>query len=337
MSTTIKDVAALAGVATSTVSRVLSNNPIISESTAERVRAAMQELNYHPNMMAKSLVSQSTMTIGMIFPGPTEQAFSNIFFNEVIRGVIDYTSKHGYDTIVTSANTLAELHKQVVNLVRGRKVDGLIVLSNRFYDAIIEFLTEQEFPFVIIGNSDNPTHYTIDNDNVTAAYDATMYLINQGHKSIGFIGGPKSIVMQRDRALGYTKALEESGLVVRPELIFDNTQQSDMGYLDVPLVMSLESRPTAFVTVSDDVAFGTLQKLQELGYKVPDDVNVIGFNNTIISQLSSPPITSMEIGIYQLGYASVFTLLRILRGDTPKENRLIIPHRLIIRESSGRK
>jgi DNA-binding LacI/PurR family transcriptional regulator len=334
MKVTIKDVAALAGVSPSTVSRVILENPKISQETVAKVKDAIERLNYHPNMMAKSLVSQSTSTVGVIFPGPTEQAFSNVFFNEAIRGIIDYTSKHNYDVIITSANTLAELQKQVVNLVRGGKVDGLIVLSNRFFDSIVQFLTDQKFPFVIIGNSDEPTHFTIDNDNITASYDVTMHLINQGHTSIGFIGGPRSIVMSSDRFLGYSKALEESGIAIRPELIFEYSMYSENNYHEIPLVMSLVNRPTAFVTISDDIAFGIIQKLKELGRKVPEDISVVSFNNTIISQISSPQITSMEIGIYQLGYASIFTLLRILRGEAPKERRLIIPHRLMVRESS---
>jgi DNA-binding LacI/PurR family transcriptional regulator len=334
MKVTIKDVAARAGVSPSTVSRVILENAKISQDTVQKVKAAIEALNYHPNMMAKSLVSQSTKTVAAIFPGPTEQAFSNIFFNEAIRGIIDYSSKHHYDVVISSANTLAELQKHVVNLVRGKKVDGLIVISNRIFDNIVQFLTDEAFPFVIIGNSDVPSHYTVDNDNVSASYDVTMHLINQGHTAIGFIGGPRSIAMSSDRYMGYSLALEEAGIPVRPEFIFEYSMFSDLNFHEIPLVMSLDEHPTAFVTLSDDIAFGVIQKCSELGLKVPEDVAVVSFNNTMISQISSPPITSMEIGIYQLGYASIFTLLRILRGEEPKEKRIIVPHRLMVRESS---
>jgi DNA-binding LacI/PurR family transcriptional regulator len=140
--------------------------------------------------------------------------------------------------------------------------------------------------------------------------------------------------MSTDRFLGYSKALEESGIAIRPELLFEYSMYSDTNYHEIPLVMSLSNHPTAFVTISDDIAFGIIQKLKELGKKVPEDIAVVSFNNTIISQISSPQITSMEIGIYQLGYASIFTLLRILRGEEPSDRRIIIPHRLMVRESS---
>lgn len=335
MNATIKDVAKLAGVSPSTVSRVVQNNPRISEDTSRRVKDAMKTLNYHPNIMARSLVSQSTGTIGMIFGGPTEVAFSNVFFNDAMRGVIDYTSKHGYDTIVASANSYADLHKQVVNLVRGRKVDGLIVLNTRVHDATLEFLTGQNFPFVIIGNSKNPEHHTVDNNNFQAAFDLTQHLLNAGHTTIGFITSTKTQVYANERYKGYLDAITAAGLTHRPELVFENHKLTETNYHEIALAMSLEDHPTAFIAINDDIAFGIIQKLRELNLSVPQDVSVVGFNNAMISQVSNPTITTVDIGTYQLGFTSVFTLLRMLRGETSIENRVIIPHRIIFRESSG--
>jgi DNA-binding LacI/PurR family transcriptional regulator len=335
MSVTIKDVAKIAGVSPSTVSRVISKHSRISPETSRKVRIIMEELGYHPNLMAKSLVSKTTGALGIILPRPAEELFLNLFFAEFFRGIAAQASRAGYDLLMaTGANEREELDS-VTRLVRGRRVDGIILLYSRKNDPIIEFLKKEAFPFVLIGRSvDNPDILSVDNDNILAAYDATKHLITQEHSRIGFISGPSDLVVSNDRMEGYKKALMDAGLPLREEWIVEGEFLQESGYRAMSLIMSLYERPTALVIVDDIVTFGVLKGLTELGYRVPDDISLVSFNNLALSQLTTPPISSIDIGIYQLGYTAFQALVRKVKKEEILQTRFVIPHRLMVRESS---
>ncbi|MFL1675447.1 LacI family DNA-binding transcriptional regulator [Paenibacillus dendritiformis] len=336
MSVTIIDVAKQAGVSPSTVSRVLSNHPRISAKTAQRVREVMADLGYHPNVMAKSLVSKVSNTIAVLLHRPAEELFLNLFFSEVMRGLVTQASRAGFDLLMTTGATEQEELEAVTRLVKGKRVDGVILLYSRRNDPIVSFLEEQQFPFVLIGRSEeHPDILSVNNDNVQAAYDATRHLIDQGHRRIGFVSGPSNLMISKDRMAGYQTALREAGIVGRPEWIVEGEFLQESGYRAMSFFMSLPERPTALVAIDDVVAFGVLRGLMELGYRVPDDLSLVSFNNVPLSELATPPITSVDIGIYQLGYTASQTLIRSIKGE-PMQKRLIIPHRLIVRESSLR-
>ncbi|MBU7316944.1 LacI family DNA-binding transcriptional regulator [Paenibacillus oleatilyticus] len=335
MAITIVDVAKKAGVSPSTVSRVLSNHPRISPATAAKVREVLKELGYHPNIMAKSLVSKTTNTIGLILPRPAEELFQNLFFSEVIRGIVTQSARTGYDLMMTTGTTEREELEAVTRLVKGRRVDGVILLYSRQSDPLISFMLEHGFPFVLIGRSEEfPDILSVDNDNVQAAYDATRHLIAQGHKRIGFVSGPPNLIVSGDRMKGYLQALKDAGIEARPEWIVEGDFLQESGYRAMSFFMCLPERPTAIVVIDDVVAFGVLRGLTELGYKVPDDLSLVGFNNISLSELSTPPISSIDIGIYQIGYTASQTLIRAVKGEAMPQKRVIIPHRLIVRESS---
>ncbi|TLS50211.1 LacI family transcriptional regulator [Paenibacillus antri] len=339
MTVTIKDVAKRAGVSPSTVSRVISNHPRISEETSLRVRKVMDEIGYHPNMMAKSLVSRTTSTIAVILPRPADELFQNLFFSEVIRGIVTQSTRSGYDLLMATGTTEREELETVTRLVRGRRVDGILLLYSRANDPVIAMLKEADFPFAIIGrNEDYPDILTIDNDNVQASYDATRHLISQGHERIGFVSGPPNLIVSRDRLAGYTKAVREARLPVRSDWIVEGEFLQESGYRAMSLLMGLPERPTALVVVDDVVTFGILCGLVELGYSVPKDIALVSFNNIVFSELATPPISSIDIGIYQLGYTASQELIRFIQHEHPSHAlRHIIPHRLVVRESSLRR
>ncbi|HZG75312.1 MAG TPA: LacI family DNA-binding transcriptional regulator [Paenibacillus sp.] len=339
MTVTIKDVARRAGVSPSTVSRVISNHPRISEETSLRVRKVMEEIGYHPNMMAKSLVSRTTRTIAVILPRPADELFQNLFFSEVIRGIVTQSTRSGYDLLMATGTTEREELETVTRLVRGRRVDGILLLYSRANDPVVAMLKEADFPFAIIGrNEDYPDILTIDNDNVQASYDATRHLISQGHERIGFVSGPPNLIVSRDRLAGYSKAMREAGLPVRNDWIVEGEFLQESGYRAMSLLMGLPERPTALVVIDDVVTFGILRGLVELGYSVPKDLGLVSFNNIVFSELATPPISSIDIGIYQLGYTASQELIRSIQPEHAAHTvRHIIPHRLVVRESSLRR
>jgi DNA-binding LacI/PurR family transcriptional regulator len=335
MSVTIIDVAKIAGVSPSTVSRVISNHPRISQATAVKVKEIMKELGYHPNVMAKSLVSKTTNTIGIILPRPAEELFLNLFFAEVIRGIVTHSTRSGYDLMMTTGTTEQEELEAITRLVKGRRVDGIILLYSRRKDPLIAFLLEHKFPFVLIGRSeDYPDILSVNNNNVQAAYDATRHLIIQGHKSIGFVSGPPNLIVSKDRMEGYKQALLEANLLANPEWIIESDFLQESGYRAMSILMNLPQRPTALVIIDDVVAFGVLRGLTELGYQVPQNLSIVGFNNIPMSELATPSISSIDIGIYQLGYTASQSLIRAMKNETVHHKQIIIPHRLIVRESS---
>lgn len=231
MSVTIKDVAKKAGVSPSTVSRVLSNNSRISRETSQRVRDVMEELGYHPNIMAKSLVSRTTESICVILPKPAEELFLNLFFMELIRGIVTQANRSGYDVLISSGGSEQEEVEALSRLLKGKRVDGAILLYSRKDDQVVEFLTSNHYPFVLIGRSEKyPDILSVDNDNVQAAYDATKHLISLGHERIGFVSGPPNHIVSRDRLKGYVNALTEAGLEMRKEWIVEGEFLQESGY-----------------------------------------------------------------------------------------------------------
>ncbi|AIQ63271.1 HTH-type transcriptional regulator MalR [compost metagenome] len=338
MTVTIKDVAKRAGVSPSTVSRVLSGHPRISVETSRKVKGIMEEMGYHPNIMAKSLVSKTTNSICIILPKPAEELFSNLFFMELIRGIVTQASRSGYDVLISSGANEKEELDAVSRLLKGRRVDGAILLYSRKDDAVIDFLQSNGYPCVLVGRSDKyEDMLSVDTDNVMAAYDATSHLISMGHERIGFVSGPPNLIVSRDRLQGYRKAIEEHGLESRPEWIVEGEFLQDSGYRAMSFFMNLPNRPTALVVVDDMVSFGVLRGLNELKFKVPNDLALVSFNNIPLAELSSPPISSIDIGIYHLGYTASQVLIQSIQSpnkETGYTNRFIIPHRLIVRESS---
>ncbi|WP_274362284.1 LacI family DNA-binding transcriptional regulator [Paenibacillus thermotolerans] len=338
MVVTIKDVAKRAGVSPSTVSRVISNHPRISQSTSEKVKKIMEEIGYHPNMAAKSLVSRTTRTIAVLLPRPADELFLNQFFSEVIRGIVTQATRSGYDLLIATGTTEREELETITRLAKGGRADGILLLYSRTNDPAIALLEEYDFPFALIGrNPDFEDLLSIDNDNVLAAYDATRHLIMQGHERIGFVSGPRNLIVSRDRLDGYLKAMKEASLPVQSEWIVEGEFLQESGYRAMSFLMGLPERPTGLVVVDDVVTFGILRGLGELGYSVPADMSLVSFNNIVFSELATPPITSIDIGIYQLGYTASQELIRMIKGEsTTSAKRHIIPHRLVVRESTAR-
>lgn len=340
MAVTIKDVAKIAGVSPATVSRVIAGNGRISKATTARVKEIMDELGYHPNKLAQSLVSRSSNTVGIVLPRPADELFLNFFFPELIRGIVYGATKSGYDTMMTAAISDSEEVEVMARLIRSRRVDGILLLRSRKQDPTVAFLQAEGFPYVLIGrSSDFDSVPSVDTDNIQAGYDVTRHLISQGHHRIGFINGPYNLTVTEDRFSGFRQAMNEAGFAIRPDWIVESEFLQESGYRAMSFLMGLPERPTALVVIDDVVAFGVMRGLSELGYRVPDDISLAGFNNIPLSETASPPLTSVDIGIYQLGYTAVHQLLSILSSPSPQQppSRIIIPHRLIVRESTMKK
>nr|WP_263323356.1 LacI family DNA-binding transcriptional regulator [Neobacillus sp. Marseille-Q6967] len=335
MSVTIKDVAKKANVAPSTVSRVISDSPEISEKTKRKVRKIMEEMGYHLNLNARNLVQRSSQTIGIVMKNSTSQSLLNPVFPEVLSGISALCHKQGYSLCLTTGETEEDIYQDTIKMVQGKKVDGVIVMYSKRDDKVVPFLMESGIPFVVIGKpvlEPNQIMY-VDNDNIQATRDATNYIIKLGHRRIGFIGGDRRFEVTEDRLNGYLAALRENNIEVQDQYIKNFPYDRELGTQAISEILELAERPTALVVTDDLNAFIVLLVLREMNIKVPEDISILSFNNTMISKLSTPPLTSVDIQTFQLGYESARCLIEQIKEPSTVNKRIIIPANIIERES----
>lgn len=332
MKVTIRDIAKAANVSPSTVSRVLSNSPKISQATKEKVYKVMKELNYEPNIIARSLANSSTKILGLIFSNTEDDLFENPFFIQAMKGISVYAQKRGYYIIYTFSENEEKQLEYIKHYVRSRLVDGIILLTSKENDKRISYLKNVKHPFVLIGRpQDAEGVLWVDNDNFQAMYNVVDYLIKKGRKCIAFIGGPTNLYVTRDRFDGYRKALKTHAIAENEKLIKFTTQFSrQCGYEAMKDILSVEV-PSAVITTDDLLAFGVINALHENNIK---NVAVVGFNNTPLAEYQDPPLTSVDINAQELGkYAAKLLIDRLEKKDNP-HTHYIIDTKLVERAST---
>ncbi|WP_226667948.1 LacI family DNA-binding transcriptional regulator [Metabacillus litoralis] len=336
---TIKDVAKLANVAPSTVSRVIANSSRISEQTKKRVREVMEELGYHPNLQARSLAAKSTQAIGVIMPNSAYYAFQNPFFPEVLRGISTSSHDNKYGIYLSTGSTEDEIYHEVTSMVLGRRVDGVILLYSRINDKTMRFLQKSDFPFVVVGRPDEDEERVsyVDNDNIHITKQVTNYLINLGHRNIAFVGGSTNFVVTIDRLNGYKLALKDAGIPFNDEYMVHEDFIKENGREAIASLMNLSDPPTALVTQDDLIAYEMISHLEDMNIRVPEDISIVSFNNLMLSEHSKPPLTSVDICIYQLGYEATKCLLEKISIPDTLPKRITIPTKFIERKSCEQK
>ena len=335
MAVTIKDVAALAGVSPSTVSRTCKNNPSISEETKERVRKAMAELGYEPNFQASNLASQNSRTIGIILPASAKEVYENSFYLEAIQGISHYCNGRQYMTTIVTGQDEAEILNAVRSMSRSGKVDGFIVLYSKKEDPVIDYLFNEGLLYILIGKATQYTNQTIyiDNDNLLAGREATEYLYQLGHRRIAYLGSDSSLMFSADRKAGYQLALASHQLPVRPEYCVEVKNVSENNEEAIRGLLMQKDRPTA-ILVSDDILAVSLERVcLENHLAIPEDLSIISFNNSLFARLTSPQLTSIDIGAGQLGSEAASQIINHIENPNLLATKIIVPHHLIERDS----
>lgn len=335
MAVTIKDVAALAGVSPSTVSRTCKNNPSISEETKERVRKAMAELGYEPNFQASNLASQNSRTIGIILPASAKEVYENSFYLEAIQGISHYCNGRQYMTTIVTGQDEAEILDAVRSMSRSGKVDGFIILYSKKEDPVIDYLFNEGLLYILIGKATQYTNQTIyiDNDNLLAGREATEYLYQLGHRRIAYLGSDSSLMFSADRKAGYQLALASHQLPVRPEYCVEVKNVSENNEEVIRGLLMQKDRPTA-ILVSDDILAVSLERVcLENHLAIPEDLSIISFNNSLFARLTSPQLTSIDIGAGQLGSEAASQIINHIENPNLLATKIIVPHHLIERDS----
>ncbi len=302
MAPKIKDVAKRAGVSVTTVSRVLNDEKYVKDDLKARVRRAIDELGYTPSHIARSLVRKKTNLLGVIVPDITSSFYSTILSN-----IEKTASLNGYNLIV--CNIIEDIDKEYkyLQVFKEMRVEGIIIMHEKLNDEIRELIGKLDIP--IIFSSVKPVDQSFISviiDDYHAAYDATQYLIQLGHERIGFIGGDmRDMTSGQNRYVGYTQAFQDSGLEIEEEYIFFGDYKPQSGYNVMKEMLKCEPRPSAVFAVSDDMAVGAMNCIHDHGLSVPEDISVIGFDGSQLTDLVRPRLTSMEQPIDEMGKVTV--------------------------------
>ena len=331
MAVTIKDIAKRANVATSTVSRVLQDSPKISEATKARVRKEMKALGYEPNYSAQSLANRMTQSLGIIMPEADVSIFQNPFFLESIRGISELANEKNFTMAIVTGKDSDEVLTRVKTMTRANRVDGFIVLYSKPDDPVVDFFHSEKIPYTVIGKPQQYVSETthVDNDNFQAGKDVVHYLTELGHRHIAYVGADIARTVHKERVRGYHAALEEKKLAVNADYVLG----TDFTNEDISRLFSLTIPPTA-VIVGDDMAALPLQKaLHPLGVLVPDHCSLISFNNLTLADMMNPPLTSVDIDIFTLGFQAAKSLIEKIQDPKEITKHIIVPHRIIERES----
>jgi len=328
----MSEVAKLAKVSTSTVSRVLSNAPYIAEETRQRVLEAVKSLNYKPNRLASNFRKRSSKTVVVVLPDIT-----NVFFSKIIQGLQTVAKESDYHVLLGDTGNNLQLEKEFIELVKERLVDGLILTTARIPKEEI-LAASQIMPVVLaceyIDGYDVPT---VCIDNIIAARQATEHLINLGHKKIAFITGPLGIILSKDRLDGYRQALLLNEIFIDESLIQEGDFTVKSGYDITMKFLAVESPPTAIFASNDEMAVGAIKAIKQKGFRVPEDIAIVGFDDIPLCNIVEPELTTIAQPRYDIGCQAMEMLLKIIKGDSLERRQIVLPHKLEIRDSCGYK
>lgn len=335
---TSKDIAELSGVSRTTVSLVLNNVPgvRIPEETRQRILEAARRLNYHPNAAARSMVSGRTKVIGFVMRQSAEQAYGDHFLPSVLHGLAQAAASHGYRTLFEPIHPETK-NDTYLKLIHERHVDGLVLSGPRSDDEELLRLYSEGLPVVLLGQFPGENIPFVDVDNVGGAACATEHLIGLGHRRIGMItNAPLVYTASIDRLTGYRRALEEAGIAYNEALVRYGDFSPHGGATAMEALLLLPEPPTAVFVASDTVALGTLQVIRRYQRRVPEDIALVGFDDIPLVAYTDPPLTTIRLPSYDLGWNAADKLIRIISGEQANHvTNTILPTELVIRASCG--
>ena len=329
---TIRDVAERAGVSSMTVSRVINRSGYISQDARERVEAAIAELGYVPNTLARSLRFKRTKTLACVLTDIT-----NPFFTTIARGVGDAANAQGFNVIFCNTDeSESEQAEQLTALVE-KRVDGILLVPAASSAEAVAFLRDQKVPVVVLDR--RVPDCSVDSvrcDSEVGAYELVKLLMALGHRRIAILTGPQTVSTAQDRVAGYRRAMTEAGHSADPELIGYGTFTQAGGYQTAKRMLALAFRPTAFFAANNFIAVGAYQAIREAGLSVPEDVAMAAFDDLPESLAIEPFFTVAAQPAYEMGRRATELLLQRLTGEHPDAcQEIVLPFEIIVRRSSG--
>lgn len=328
MSVTIKDIAKLAGVSHTTVSRALNNSPLIQEETKERIRIIAEQMDYTPNYSAKSLVLDRSYNLGLFFT-TLSKGTSAGFFYEAIRGV-NSVIQDRYQLIVKGIDDYTSFHS-----ITRKSFDGIVIVSQSDDDqAIIDHIANKGIPQVVLNRPvETSGVLNVLSDEEQGAFLAASYLIEQGHKRIALIEGVKGFKSAQNRKDGFERAMKHYQITVPPAYRMPGLYDLESGHKAMQQFLSLDDRPTAVFCCNDEMALGAMKAVSEAGMRVPKDISVVGFDDTVFAAYVTPALTTVRRPIEQISREGALRLLGNIENKQHETEQLLLKTELIVRES----
>lgn len=329
----IKDIARAANVSHPTVSRALSDSPLVNGETAKRIRKIAASLGYRPSAIARSLATKKTKTIGVVVT-----SIADPFIADVISGVEEAANDHGYSVFLANSNANPDREVKVVHSFHERRVDGILVTASRVGALYVPLLSQLKVPIVLINNQ-HPDEtdefiYSVTIDNIKASTEVMRHLIGLGHKRIAYIGDRGGFQSDIERLAGYRQGLAAAGYSFLPELVVQGDGKPEGGAEAMERLLALSSPPTAVFCYNDMSALGALRVLNAHGIKVPEDLSVVGFDDLAIASYTSPLLTTVSQPKQQMGRLAMEILIKLLSRIDSKTN-IKVEGELVVRESTA--
>lgn len=330
MAVSIKDVAREAGVSIATVSRVLNDIDVVNEETKKKVLDAIKELGYRPNIVARSLKTQKTKTIGILVPDISSQIYP-----EIVRGAEDVANIYDYNIILCNSDYDMDKEKEYLRVLKEKMVDGLLYMSVSLEKETVDLVNDLDLRTVLVETKDLDGSFpSVTIDNVKAMYDATKYVIDRGAKSIGFIGTKQDKVNAITRRFeGYEKSLNDNNMSVDEDLTYFDGFKVRTGYKGIEQFLVSKKKFDAVVCSSDEIAMGAINALRDNNIRVPEDVSVIGFSNMVMSDVFYPKITTVAEPMYDMGSIAMRMLIKLLNKKDVDQKHYVLEHKIIERNS----
>ncbi len=332
--TTIKDIARVAGVSVTTVSRALNGYSDVNQKTRKRIEEVAKELNYSPNTVARSLVMKKSKTIGLLVSDMNREGVKDNFTFEVLCGINEASANSDYDLVLFSTTSTKQSQKTYTQLCRERRVDGVILQGIKMNDPYLQEVVESDIPCVLVDiPQESDTVGYVTTDNVEGAKKAVAHLIKHGHTNIAMINGHEKADVSMRRLQGYLEAINEEELPFRQDWIRNGEFKEKVAEEVAMELLTANPDITAVFCASDLMALGVLRAIKAIGKKVPEDIAVIGYDDIMLASYSNPSLSTIRQDKFKLGYEAAILLIDMLEGKEQSHSR-IIDTQLIIREST---
>jgi LacI family transcriptional regulator len=331
VNTTIYDVAREAGVSMATVSRVVNGNPNVKPATRKKVLEAIERLGYRPNAVARGLASKKTTTVGVIIPD-----ISSIFFAELARGIEDIATMYKYNIILCNSDQNKDKEIHLINTLLEKQVDGIVFMGGHITEEHVEHFKRSPVPVVLAATLDTNSEIpSVNIDYRQAVHDAISTLIEKGHSRIGMLSGTlDDPVNGYQKFLGYREALEGAGLPFDEQLVVIGDYTYDSGIEAMTSFLELEEKPTAIFASTDEMALGIIHGAQDHGYSIPNDFEVLGFDNTRLATMVRPTLSTVVQPMYDIGAVSMRLLTKFMNKEEVSDHIVVLPHRIEFRQST---
>lgn len=337
--TAIRDIANAAGVSVGTVSNYLNDPDMLTEKTKQKIKAKIEELDYHPHAAARSLKSRHTRRIGLVpIISSVDNRSSNPgdnAFLELLSGLNTVAGENGYDILLSAATNERQEYKTYERLIGESQVDGLVLMGIRPQDERLRFLIEKKFPFIFFGRYNDAVDYPyVDVDGAHGIELAIRHLVGLGHQRIAYITPPEALMCTQQRWVGYEKGMEDQHLQINKNYVIEGGFTERAGQIATHLLLDLPIPPTAIITANDNCAFGTMRAIQSRGLYVARDISVIGFDDIALAEHWQPSLTTISQPFRKIGFELMHSLFSIINGEKTTPKTLLEPG-LVIRQSTA--